>query len=152
MKFKGQIKVRCRKPADDAEWLRMRCALWPEVSAEEHRKEMSAWLARADAVVLVAPRAGGRGLAGFIEVGARSLADGCATSPVAYLEGWHVDADARRQGAGTALVQAAEAWGREQGYREFASDAELENVESQRAHEALGFQEVERAVLYLKKL
>jgi len=113
---------------------------------------MSAWLARADAVVLVAPRAGGRGLAGFIEVGARSLADGCATSPVAYLEGWHVDADARRQGAGTALVQAAEAWGREQGYREFASDAELENVESQRAHEALGFQEVERAVLYLKKL
>lgn len=146
------MNIRCRKPTDDAEWLRMRCALWPEVRAEEHRKEMSAWLARTDAVVLVATRVAGTGLAGFAEVGARSVADGCETSPIAYLEGWYVDTDMRRQGVGTELVRAAEAWARERGYREFASDAELENVESQQAHVALGFREVERAVLYLKKL
>ena len=144
--------VRRYAPTDDAEWLRMRFALWPEVSREVHRAEMIAWLARPDAVVLVAPRTTNAGLAGFAEVATRSVADGCETSPVAYLEGWYVDADMRRQGIGTALVRAAEIWARERGLREFASDAELENMESQRAHLALGFREVERSVLYLKTL
>lgn len=144
--------VRRHLPTDDAEWLRMRRALWPEVSVDAHRSEMTAWLARSDGVVLVVPRTATVGLAGFAEVGTRSVADGCETSPVAYLEGWYVDADMRRQGVGAALVRAAETWAREQGFREFASDAELDNLESQQAHVALGFREVERAVLYLKTL
>jgi aminoglycoside 6'-N-acetyltransferase I len=146
------MTIRPRLPADDAEWLRLRSALWPDTSVEENREEMNAWLARTDAVVLVAPRNAGIGLMGFAEVGTRSLADGCETSPLAYLEGWYVDADMRRQGVGTALIRAAEAWAREKGLNEFASDAELENIESQQAHVALGFREVERAVLYLKTL
>lgn len=146
------MTLRVRLPTDDPEWLRLRCALWPETSAEAHRVEMAGWLARSDAIVLMAVRPGGERLAGFAEVGARSLADGCDTSPVAYLEGWYVDADVRRQGVGAALVRAAEAWAREQGYREFASDAELENVAAQHAHRSVGFREVERAVLYLKTL
>lgn len=148
----AKINIRERLPADDAEWLRMRCALWPETTSEAHRAEMHGWRERLDAVVLVAPRSSGDGLMGFAEVGARSLADGCETSPVAYLEGWYVDRDSRARGVGAALVRAAEAWARTRGLREFASDAELENVESQRAHMALGFREVGRAVLYLKKL
>jgi aminoglycoside 6'-N-acetyltransferase I len=101
------MSVRQYCTADESEWLRMRLELWPDLSAEAHRDEMSGWLARTDAVVLVASRPGG-GLAGFAEVGSRSLADGCSTSPVAYLEGWFVDHDARRQGIGRALVAAAE--------------------------------------------
>jgi aminoglycoside 6'-N-acetyltransferase I len=146
------MNIRPYQPADDAEWLRMRRALWPESDAEMHRREMSSWLARSDAVVLVAPRPSDAGLAGFAEVGTRSLADGCETCPVAYLEGWYVDPDARRRGIGAALLHAAEAWARNRGLREFASDAELSNMESQKAHVALGFREVERAVLYLKKI
>jgi aminoglycoside 6'-N-acetyltransferase I len=144
--------VRPYVPVDDAEWLRMRLALWPEVSKEMQRSEMIAWLARSDTVVLVAPRNTNAGLAGFAEVGTRSVADACETSPVAYLEGWYVDPDMRRQGIGAALVRAAETWARERGMREFASDAELKNIGSQRAHVALGFREVERSVLYLKTL
>ncbi len=146
------MTIRPRLPSDDAEWLRLRLALWPDTSADEHRKEMKAWLARTDTVVLVAPLNEDAGLAGFAEAGTRSLADGCETSPVAYLEGWYVDANMRRQGVGAALIRAAEAWAREKGLHEFASDAELENVQSQQAHVALGFREVERAVLYLKTL
>lgn len=146
------MNIRQRLEADDPEWLRMRQALWPELSPEEHRKEMRAWLARPDAVVFVASRTTGSGLAGFAEVGTRSLAEGCGTSPVAYLEGWYVDDDLRGQGVGAALVRAAEDWAREQGLREFASDAELENVDSQQAHVAMGFREVERLVLYLKTI
>ncbi len=146
------MNVRRRIPGDDIEWLRMRSALWPDLSAETHRREMSAWAARSDAIVLVAPRTAGEGLAGFAEVGTRSVADGCETNPVAYLEGWYVDSDMRRRGVGAALVQAAEAWAREMGIREFASDAELDNLVSQRAHLALGFCETGRLVLYVKAL
>lgn len=145
------VVVRPFTPADAAEWLRMRLLLWPEETPGGHAAEIAEWQARADAVVLVAVRPDGT-LSGFAEVGARSIADGCTTSPVAYLEGWFVDADARRTGIGTSLVRAAEAWARAGGYREFASDVELDNVTSQRAHRALGFEEMGRAVLYLKPL
>jgi aminoglycoside 6'-N-acetyltransferase I len=146
------MNVRLRIPGDDGEWLRLRAALWPHVAMDDHRIEMSAWLARSDAVVMVAPNGDGSGLVGFAEVGARSLADGCETSPLAYLEGWYVDIDDRRRGIGAALVREAEVWARTRGYHEFGSDAQLENIDSRRAHVSLGFKEVERSVLYIKKL
>jgi aminoglycoside 6'-N-acetyltransferase I len=145
------MQIRHRKEGDDAEWLRMRCALWPG-DPVAHRGEILQLAAHPDVVILVAERPNGRGLAAFAEVGTRTYADGCDTTPVAYLEGWYVDADVRRQGIGAALVRAAEAWARERGYREFASDALLDNTESQLAHKALGFVEVERAVRYRKAL
>jgi aminoglycoside 6'-N-acetyltransferase I len=146
------VRIRAYVLSDDREWLRMRCLLWPGDSPEAHQTLMAAWLARPDATVLMAEQPDGDGLAGFAEVGARPFADGCDTSPVAYLEGWYVDPDMRRQGVGAALIHAAEVWAREQGYREFASDALLDNADSQRAHESLGFIEVDRAVRYRKKI
>ena len=144
--------IRAVTPADDPEWTRMRHALWPQATAGEHLAEIADWRARPDSVVFVAVRPESGGLAGFAEVGSRSVADGCETSPVAYLEGWYVDLDVRRRGVGAALVRAAEAWARANGYREFASDVELPNVVSQQAHERLGFTEVGRSVLYRKAL
>jgi aminoglycoside 6'-N-acetyltransferase I len=146
------IAVRERIPADDPEWLRMRLALWPEGDADDHRRGMAEWMLEPDHIILVAPRDGGHGLCGFAEVGTRKYAEGCETSPVAYLEGWYVDADMRRQGVGAALVAAAEAWARARGLTEFASDALLENDTSHRAHRALGFTEVERIVCFRKPL
>ena len=92
------------------------------------------------------------GLAGYVEGAGRSYADGCATSPVGYVEAWYVDPDARRAGSGRALFAAAEAWARGRGYREMASDALIDNVVSQRAHERLGYEEVDRVVTYRKSL
>ena len=146
------IAIRLYEPGDHAEWLRMRRALYDGLRPEDEHADAAAWLARPDTVVLVAARAGGGGLAGFAELGERPYADGCDTSPVAYLEGWWVDDDVRRQGVGAALVAAGVAWARERGYREIASDALLDNVVSHRAHEALGFEEVERAVRYRRAL
>lgn len=146
------MHVRAYRAVDHAEWLRMRRALWPDDTLEAEMASMAGWLARGDTEVLVAERPDGRGLAGFAEVGARSHADGCHTSPVAYLEGWYVDADVRRQGVGASLVRAAESWARGKGYREFASDTPLGNDVSQRAHRALGFEEVDRVVEFRKAL
>ena len=138
--------------ADEDEWLRMRLALWPESSQAEHRRDMEVWRSRADTIVLVAERPDATRLAGFAEIGTRPYADGCETSPVAFLEGWYVDADVRGQGVGVRLIRAAETWARSQGLREFASDALLDNTVSHQAHEHVGFVEVERAVRYRKPL
>jgi aminoglycoside 6'-N-acetyltransferase I len=145
------MHIRELSPSDAAEWARMREALWPDATAAQHRAELPEWYGRPDRIVFVAVRQEG-GLAGFAEVGLRSVADGCDTSPVGYLEGWYVDADVRRQRVGAALVKAAEGWARRLGCVEFASDVELHNVGSQRAHDALGFEEVSRVVTYRKTL
>ena len=132
----------------------MRRELWPELPADEalQRADCEAWLARKNSIVLVSQRSDSSRLCGFIEVGEREFADGCDSSPVAYLEGWFVDEDVRGRGIGSQLITAAEEWAMANGYREFASDALLENLSSQRAHRAVGFVEVERAVRYAKQL
>lgn len=144
--------IRHVTPAEGKEWLRLRQALWPDASTEELRREMADLLQSAkDTAVFVAQRPDGR-LGGFIEAGTRPYAEGCDTSPVGYIEGWYVDPDLRRQGVGRQLVEAAEAWARERGLREMASDCVLDNEVSYRAHLALGYGEVERIICFRKAL
>ncbi len=147
------MKVRVLEPERDwAGWWRMRVALYGEDDAVVQQEEMQQILANpAEWGVFVAERPS-TGLAGFVEVGIRKYAEGCTTSPVAYLEGWYVDADGRREGLGRQLVAAAEKWARENGYSEMASDTLIDNHISLAAHLSLGFQEVERQICFIKKL
>jgi aminoglycoside 6'-N-acetyltransferase I len=143
--------IRPAAPADHAEWLRMRLTLWGG-TAEEHTHDINAYFATPPSgVTFVVERTGG-GLCGCIEVSLRNYAEGCTTSPVAYIEGWYVDAESRRHTLGTRLVQAAEAWARHQGLKEIASDTQIENAVSIQAHTGLGYEEVERIVCFRKAL
>ncbi len=145
------VTIRRVGPADHAGWLRMRRALWDDCAEEQQVREMGGILGSDSEEVFVAERPGG-GLGGFLEVALRSRADGCESTPVGYIEGWYVDEDLRRQGVGRALVEAAEAWARSKGCREMASDAELWNDTSHRAHGALGYREASRLVHFTKEL
>jgi aminoglycoside 6'-N-acetyltransferase I len=87
-------------------------------------------------------------LVGFIELYERNYAEGCSTSPVAYVEGLWVAPEWRRQGIARRLLKAGMDWGRSRGRTEMASDVQLPNVRSQAMHEALGFEETERLVTY----
>lgn len=92
-------------------------------------------------------------LAGFVEADLRSHADGCDPSrPVGYVEGWYVAEDHRSRGVGAALLAKAEGWARDHDCIEIASDALIENESSQRAHQALGYEVVDRCVHYRKRL
>lgn len=138
------ITVRRAKPSDAASWLQMRLALWPDGSEAEHRAEMERFFAddaREPLAVLVAEKGAG-GVVGFAELSLRAYAEGCRSDRVAYLEGWYVVPEARREGVGRALLAAAEGWGRSQGCTEFASDAEADNHVSAAAHRAAGFTDV----------
>jgi len=145
------MNVRAYRDSDWSEWLRMSCALFPEHSEEELEDGMREHRSRSDAEVFVAED--GKGiLFGFVEVGARSYADGCGSSPVGYIEAWYVDPSMRRHGVGRALLAAAERWARERGYREMASDALLDNDVSHAAHRHSGYEEVERSVKFRKTI
>jgi len=145
------MRIRSLDATDADEWLRMRTALWPNHTADEHRAEMRQLVADDVMTVFVADRGGGR-LGGFLEVSLRKYADGCDTSPVGYLEGWYVDADLREQGIGRALVQAAEQWAVDRGCREMASDCLIDNEVSYRAHLAIGYRETERLIHFKRDL
>ena len=147
----SEIEIRRVRAEDKPEWLRMRLTLWPDHTVEEFLAETDAILADPMQPVFVAVRGNGK-LGGFLEAGTRKYAEGCETSPVGYIEGWYVDEDLRGQGIGAALVRAAEAWAHEQGLTEMASDTWLDNEGSIRAHLKLGYDEVERAVHFAKKL
>lgn len=134
--------VRPAAPADADAWLRLRCELWPDGSAAEHRAEIGRFFAgdfpRQPWAVLVAAD-GAERILGLAELSLRLYAEGCDTSPVAYLEGWIVDGAGRGRGVGRALVAAAAEWGRAQGCTELASDASPDNDVSIAAHGAVGF-------------
>jgi aminoglycoside 6'-N-acetyltransferase I len=136
---------------DRAEWVRMRDALWPG-SPADHEAETRAFFEerRSPAAVWVA-EAGGQ-VVGFLELEYRSYAEGCSSSPVPYIEGWYVDPSRRGQGIGRALVEAAEAHALAGGYREIASDAQIDNTGSIAAHGALGYEEVDRIVCFRRAL
>lgn len=137
------IHVRHVAAHDAAVWVEMRVDLWPEYGREWHADEVAAFLAgslRMPLAALIAVDSTDQPI-GFAELSIRSYAEGCETEHVAYLEGWYVRPDYRRQSVGRALVEAAEAWARSQGCTEFGSDALLDNAVSASAHRALGFVE-----------
>ena len=78
------MHIRPVQPTDYAEWLRMRLTLWGG-AAEEHTHDIDIYFATPQRdVTFVVERTGG-GLCGFIEVSLRNYAEGCTTSPVAYM-------------------------------------------------------------------
>lgn len=130
----------------------MREALWPD--ATDHADEIRRFFEggpRTPPAVLIALDDAGMPI-GFAELGLRNYAEEAETDRVAFLEGWYVEPHARRQGVGRALVEAAEAWGREQGCVEFGSDTAAGNHASIAAHRALGFTDTGVIRCFLKKL
>lgn len=125
-------------------WLALRAALWGDEAGDP-----------ADL-----PEGGGNFVAlaegrviGFAEAAIRQdYVNGCDSSPVLFLEGLFVDPGHRRRGVAAALVAAVADWGRALGCSEFASDAEIDNLDSHAMHLALGFAETERVVYFRREL
>lgn len=139
------------------EWMRMRRALGPEwllddiPSLAQEYFEYGTIQSMPHRVLIARDPHTGEPL-GFAEISLREFAEGCLTSPVGYLEGWYVEPSARGRGVGGALVRAGEDWAREQGCTEFASDADIGNTTSIRAHESLGFEPVADVRCFRKQL
>ncbi|MBM6578825.1 GNAT family N-acetyltransferase [Microvirga sp. BT689] len=135
------------------DWITLRHALWPEAPEQDHRSEAQAMLWEQRQAIALLVRLPDGTPAGFAEAALRhDYVNGCATSPVAFLEGIYVQPEHRKQGLARLLCKAVEDWARSLGCTEFASDVLLENTASQGMHAALGFEETERVVYYRKPL
>jgi len=148
------VAVRSVERGDAAAWLRLRQALWPEGSAAEHGRDIEDFFSKRALephAVLIAEDQDCRKV-GIAELSIRPWAEGCESSRVAYLEGWFVVPEARRQGVGRALVEAAEKWARAQGCGELASDTQPDNSAGIAAHRAIGFTDVGTIRCYRKEL
>ena len=153
----NSFRIRIAILSDCLPLANLQARLWPESSSNEHARELTAILdgtaQRVMPLIIFIAEESDNALIGFLEVGLRSCADGCDVSrPIGYVEGWFVEEHRRGRGIGGELLRAAEAWAREQGCREMASDASIENELSQRVHESSGFSAAARSVLYRKSL
>lgn len=127
---------------DEPEVLALMRALWGQASLEDDVEGLEVWVWEDH----------GGAIAGFVSASLRDWAEGCESRPVPFLEGWFVADGHRGRGVGAALVAAVVDWARSLGHTELGSDTWLDNELGRRAHEALGFEEVERVVSYRKRL
>ncbi|GFI51510.1 aminoglycoside N(6')-acetyltransferase type 1 [Lachnospiraceae bacterium] len=90
---------------------------------------------------------------GFVHCQLRyDYVEGTKTTPVGYLEGIFVREDYRKQGYARELLMECEAWAKENGCQEFASDCEIDNTNSFHFHKAMDFTEANRIICFSKKL
>jgi aminoglycoside 6'-N-acetyltransferase I len=135
------------------DWVRLRQALWPDETIEEHRRYAASMVDRpTDAIVYLAQEEDGNIVAFAEATLRRDYVNGCSTYPVGFLEGLYVVPPYRGRGLARLLNKALEDWAASLGCTEFASDVLLRNESGQRAHEALGYIETERVVFYAKRL
>lgn len=144
------FRIRPVTENDFPEWFRLRKKLWDEPTDEAHRSEMLDIFEHRETQFVVVAELDTARLIGFLEASIRPFVEDCHSDQVGYLEGWYIEPEYRRQGIGRLLVQAAEQWARQRGCEEMASDAEIGNDPSLKAHLRLGYEETSR-LIHLRK-
>ena len=147
------MKIRKAVKSDRDDWVRLKQGLWNDIHSN-HINETARYFLKhdtgiTDVFVLDHQE---HGLIGYIELNIRNHAEGSQATAIPYIEAWYIEPAWRQQGYGESLLRFAEQWAKEQGYRELASDSLINNRKSIATHKALGFNEVERIVCFIKKL
>ena len=127
------------------------CQLWLDNSVEEMQAEFAETLTKPDAAFFLAYA--DETAVGFAQCQLRyDYVEGTDSSPVGYLEGIYVADGYRQQGVARELLTACESWAKAKGCTEFASDCELDNVQSLQFHLNVGFEEANRIICFTKKI
>ena len=127
------------------------CQLWSEHTVEEMCSELADMIAKPDAALFLAYA--DETAVGFAQCQLRyDYVEGTDSSPVGYLEGIYVADGYRQQGVARELLTVCETWAKSNGCTEFASDCELDNVQSLQFHLNVGFEEANRIICFTKKL
>ena len=150
---KGMICIKIEKAtsADVKAAFSLMMKLWPGGDAAERTAEMEQMVAGPEAAILLAweeERA-----VGYAQCQLRhDYVEGCASSPVGYLEGIYVEGEYRGKGVDAAFLEACHQWSRSMGCTEFASDCELEIEANLHFHLKNGFEEANRIICFVKRL
>ena len=142
----------CKATINDAPIVAQLAAkLWPHHTADEMLDDFEGTIQNKTGAVFLCYDSDAP--VGFAQCGLRhDYVEGTNTSPVGYLEGIYVDPPYRKHGYAKRLLAACEAWAKEQGCTEFASDCELHNSDSLQFHLNVGFEEANRIICFRKTL
>lgn len=125
--------------------------LWPHHTVEELKDEFSDIIEKDDAAFFLAYEE--KVAVGFAQCQLRyDYVEGTSSTPVGYLEGIYIKEEYRKMGFAKKLLADCEAWAKEKGCKEFASDCELENGDSLQFHLGVGFMEANRIICFTKKI
>ena len=125
--------------------------LWPAHEINDLEKEMMEYISSDKNTVFISfveniP-------VGFAQCSLRNdYVEGTKSSPVGYLEGVFVIEKYRKRGIGKMLILQCEEWAKSKSCSEFASDCELNNIDSLKFHLQAGFEEANRIICFKKKL
>lgn len=143
--------IRKANAADARTLAEMAALLFHHDDLQALQAEFEALTQHAEAACFLAEN--GDAAVGFAQCQLRhDYVEGTETSPVGYLEGIYVKAPYRRMGVAGQLLHACEEWSMAMGCTEFASDCELDNMDSLRFHLQMGFEEMNRVICLRKKL
>ena len=134
---------------DDAPRLAELAAQWGyPADAAALRGPLARLLGRLDQSVLVTTDNSGT-IVGWIHVGEQDLLE---SGRRAEILGLVVDANARGQGVGRALVAEAERWAAARGLREMSVRSNVVRAEAHPFYEAVGYRRIKTQHVYKKKL
>ena len=143
--------VRQATESDIPTWAALLARLHPSQSVEEFEREIRRFAILAEPYVCFLAFDDGQAIA-MVDARVRNYAEGAPNLRAAYVEDLWVDPGHRRSGVAKSLIAAVEQWARRQGLDWLGSDTELGNEQSQRWHRAIGFEEIERIVVFGKNL
>jgi len=125
--------------------------MWEDNTLEGLTEEMAEIIASPESAVFLLYD--GEMPVGFAQCQLRhDYVEGTDSSPVGYLEGIFVEEGYRNKGYAKELLKQCEAWAKDMGCSEFASDCELTNTGSLAFHLKMGFDEANRVICFTKKL
>lgn len=125
--------------------------LWPNHTLEEFSEEMAQLINAENATIFLAYE--DEEAVGFAQCQLRTdYVEGTHSSPVGYLEGLFVKEQYRQKGFAKLLIERCEHWAKHKDCIEFASDCEMQNLESLAVHLKLGFVEANRIICFTKEL
>lgn len=125
--------------------------MWEDNTLEGLTEEMAEIIASPESAVFLLYD--GEMPVGFAQCQLRhDYVEGTDSSPVGYLEGIFVEEGYRNKGYAKELLKQCEAWAKDMGCSEFASDCELTNTGSLAFHLKMGFEEANRVICFTKRL
>ena len=144
--------VRRATAADHSLWAAMLSRLHSDLSAPEFEEELARFTSLPEPYVGFLALTDEGDAVGMIDARERNYAEGAPNLRAAYVEDLWVEPEHRRRGVARLLLEAVENWARAEGLDWLGSDARLDNDESHRWHQAAGFVETERLVVFGKPL
>ena len=129
---------------NEIKWAELCVDLWPHCTIDEMLAERNANKSEDEFLYSL-----NNEFIAFLNISLRhEYVEGTDSSPVGYVEGIYVKPEHQGKGIAKELIEFAKKWARENDCKELASDCLLENEDSRKFHNKVGFKEANTVVCF----